>query len=212
VPTSLCDCSSYGTTIARFENASGTRFKGEIIMGTWSLAGNALGNPPEGVFGTTDNNALVIETAGTERLRVDPSGNVGIGTANTPPEISLFAETFRVQSPNMWLSLMDNGGGQLRIANNTNDNRIWLEAYSADASSSATEMLLTGFAGDPVPQLTLNATNTTVTGTLTAGVVESPTINNILKSLEALNAEVSSLSAEISSLSAEVSTISHRKA
>jgi len=52
-------------------------------MGAWSLAGNALGASPTAFLGTTDNNALVVQTGNpsTERLRVDPSGNVGIGTA-----------------------------------------------------------------------------------------------------------------------------------
>jgi hypothetical protein len=52
-------------------------------MATWSLTGNTLGASPTGFLGTTDNNALVIKTGSpsTERLRVDPSGNVGIGTA-----------------------------------------------------------------------------------------------------------------------------------
>ena len=116
-----------------------------------------LGNLPGGVLGTTDNNALVIETAGKERLRVDPSGNVEIGSAGPPPEISLSTDTFRVRSSQMWLSLEGNGGGQLVITNNTNDNRVWLEAVSADASGSATEMLLTGASGGPVPALTLLA-------------------------------------------------------
>jgi hypothetical protein len=169
-------------------------------MGTWSLVGNALGNPPQGVLGTTDDNALIIETAGQERLSIDPSGNVGIGTANQPPEISLFADTFRVQSPNMWLSLTGNGGGQLRIANNLNDNRVWLEAYSADASTSATEMLLTGFAGGPVPQLTLQATNTSVSGKLTAGEIDSPTIDALGKAINSLAAEITNLQGQISSL------------
>lgn len=51
-------------------------------MGSWSLVGNKLGAPPQGVLGTSDNNALVIETNGTERLRVDTNGNVGIGTTD----------------------------------------------------------------------------------------------------------------------------------
>ena len=52
-------------------------------MGAWSLTGNALAASPSSFLGTTDNNALVIQTGSpsTERLRIDPSGNVGIGTA-----------------------------------------------------------------------------------------------------------------------------------
>ena len=50
----------------------------------WELTGNALGTPPSGFLGTIDNNALVIQTGkpSAERLRVDTSGNVGIGTTS----------------------------------------------------------------------------------------------------------------------------------
>jgi hypothetical protein len=53
-------------------------------MGSWSLAGNALGATPTGFLGTTDNDALVIKTGSpaAERLRVDASGHVGIGTSS----------------------------------------------------------------------------------------------------------------------------------
>ena len=53
-------------------------------MGGWSLAGNKMGTPATGFLGTIDNSALVIKTGNPteERLRVDTSGNVGIGTSN----------------------------------------------------------------------------------------------------------------------------------
>jgi hypothetical protein len=51
-------------------------------MGSWTIAGNLLSiKGAQGTFGTQDNNALVVETTGRERLRVDASGNVGIGTS-----------------------------------------------------------------------------------------------------------------------------------
>src|SRR5664279_1070334 len=54
-------------------------------MGSWSLTGNAVAVAPDAFLGTTDNNALVIQTGNpsAERMRIDPGGNVGIGT-NAP--------------------------------------------------------------------------------------------------------------------------------
>jgi hypothetical protein len=146
-------------------------------MGTWSIGGNALGNASQGVLGTTDGNALVLETAGLERMRIDPSGNIDIGTANPAIGVNVYVQDFSVESSEIWLGLGLSGGGKLRIANNTNDNRIYLEAYSSDASTSATEMLLTGFAGTPIPQITLVANTTVLTGDLAVvGPISSPTI------------------------------------
>ncbi len=50
-------------------------------MGAWSLTGNALGAAPTAFLGTTDNNALVIQTGSpsTERLESTRAGTSGLG-------------------------------------------------------------------------------------------------------------------------------------
>jgi hypothetical protein len=52
---------------------------------TWELTGNAGTNPANDVLGTTDNQPLAIRTNTSEKVRVMPDGNVGIGTA-TPSQ------------------------------------------------------------------------------------------------------------------------------
>jgi trimeric autotransporter adhesin len=51
----------------------------------WSLTGNAGTNPAINFIGTTDANALRFRTNNAERLTIDPTGNVGIGT--TTPRV-----------------------------------------------------------------------------------------------------------------------------
>ncbi|MCX8051288.1 MAG: hypothetical protein N3B17_05265, partial [Chlorobi bacterium] len=46
----------------------------------WSLTGNSGTSPSANFLGTTDNQPLAVRTNNTERVRVDASGNVGIGT------------------------------------------------------------------------------------------------------------------------------------
>jgi hypothetical protein len=46
----------------------------------WELIGNTNTNEQTNFIGTTDKHALVIRTNGTEAVRVDASGNVGVGT------------------------------------------------------------------------------------------------------------------------------------
>src|SRR4029434_10573707 len=49
-----------------------------------------------------------------------------------------------VQGSPIVLDLSPNGGGQLQLRNNTNDNKIFLEGFSRDGNGHASEMLITG--------------------------------------------------------------------
>ena len=55
----------------------------------WNIDGNAGTNPASNFIGTTDAQPLVVRTNGNEVLRVDTSGQVGIGT--TTPQATMNA-------------------------------------------------------------------------------------------------------------------------
>ncbi len=88
------------------------------------------------------------------------NGNVGIGTTPTRPL------DVKAGSGGIKLGLEGTGGGQLIITNNPNDNKVFLEAFNSAGNDHAAELLLTGRFAQAVPQISLVANNTTVTGTL----------------------------------------------
>jgi len=49
---------------------------------SWSLTGNSGTNPPTNFLGTKDGKALVFKTNNSERTRITPTGNIGIGVTN----------------------------------------------------------------------------------------------------------------------------------
>ncbi|HKQ76652.1 MAG TPA: LamG domain-containing protein [Blastocatellia bacterium] len=91
---------------------------------------------------------------------INENGNVGIG------EISHNYQFAVSSSTPIKLGLEGNGGGQLVIANKTNDNKVYLEALSSDANGHAAEFLLTGKGGAPIPKLSLLANTTEIGGNL----------------------------------------------
>jgi Chaperone of endosialidase len=106
------------------------------------------------------------------RFTVAPDDRVGIGT---PDPHSMF----HVNSHDgIRLGLEENGGGQLVITNNKDDDSIYLEAVSKDGigtgGKGAAKKMYLGTPGAPgiadLPQLVLQASNTSVNGRLGVGL------------------------------------------
>ena len=66
-----------------------------MVTSSWKLAGNSGTNPPTNFLGTNDNKPLVIKTNGNEALRIDDTGNAGIGTVM--PQVRLPAKGNRIR-------------------------------------------------------------------------------------------------------------------
>jgi len=72
-------------TIGSGLSLSGTTLS--VSANSWNTTGNAGTTPTTNFIGTTDNQSLVIKTNNTESVRVDNTGNVGVGT--TTPSAKL---------------------------------------------------------------------------------------------------------------------------
>lgn len=70
---------SDATGIASWQNLSGA----SGALANWSIVGNSGMLASTNFIGTTDANPLVIRTNNAEQLRIDTTGNLGIGT-NAP--------------------------------------------------------------------------------------------------------------------------------
>jgi hypothetical protein len=125
---------------------------------THSLFIRANGPPP-------NNNNVVINP-----MQSDGDGRVGIRVAAPAYELDVKAKGIK-------LGLEEDGGGQLLLLHNPNDNKIFLEGFSADGNGTASEMLLTGRFGARVPQFTIQSDLTYTAARLGVG---TPTPRNPL--------------------------------
>jgi hypothetical protein len=64
------------------------------MVAAWNLTGNTNVNEHTKFLGTKDSHALVIKTNNQEAARVDPSGNVGIGTTAPNAPLQIGSDTY----------------------------------------------------------------------------------------------------------------------
>src|SRR5438876_12430604 len=70
---------------------SGIGFNHESAAGgiamAWEISGN--GNIGPGFLGTTDKEPLIVKTDAKEALRIDPAGNIGVGTEKPATKVEI---------------------------------------------------------------------------------------------------------------------------
>jgi hypothetical protein len=91
-----------------------------IQLSTWQLTGNTGTNNTTNKLGTTDLNPVILTTEGTEKMRIDANGNVGIGTNN--PTLSLdVLGTFRLEDGTQGAGkiLTSNANGSIKWENSS---------------------------------------------------------------------------------------------
>ena len=132
------------------------------------------------IYSGSGTGLQLYSTVGLKTFQVTASGGTNVATFfadDTNPRLGVGRDapiySFDVRArAGIRLGLDGNGGGALVLANNTNDNRIFMEAENSTASGSAAELLLTGWHGGNVPLLTLAADTTSIRGK--ANVVTAP--------------------------------------
>ena len=124
-----------GQIVAWHHNALSAEVKAiENHLGTAKTAGSIIFAGSGGAY-SEDNSNLFWDNA-NKRL--------GIGTSSPLYSVDVSGRAIR-------LGLDKTGGGRLVITSNPNDNKVIMEAFSSDMSSSASEFSLAGKYGGNVP-------------------------------------------------------------
>jgi hypothetical protein len=91
-----------------------------VQLSTWQITGNTGTNKIVNKLGTTDSNPVIFRTEGTEKMRIDANGNVGIGTNN--PNLSLdLLGTLRIEDGTQGVGriLTSNANGSIKWENSS---------------------------------------------------------------------------------------------
>ncbi|MBN2261210.1 MAG: hypothetical protein JW702_11730 [Clostridiales bacterium] len=125
---------------------------------------------------------IYAKNIGRFTIRADNSyirGNLGLGIGTARAVLDVYGEAIvekslmvndRVFTTNgLEVGLQDKGGGRLVFTCNDNDNRVYIEGFSTDKTKSADEILITGIVSTELPQFTVKAQKTFISGSMGIG-------------------------------------------
>ncbi len=134
----------------------------------------------KGVLDYNSSDALIYGASGyglelgangtPDYIRINNAGEVGIGTASP-------GATLDVEANNgITLGLAPNGGGRLVLANNPNDNSIYLEGYASSTAANANAIYIAGYGATNIGTINLDANTVAMDGNAT--VVNTLAVTN----------------------------------
>ena len=98
----------------------------------WGLSGNSGTNLATNFLGTTDNQALAFRTNNSEKMRIDASGNLGIGTTSPTSKVEIAAQdALKITGFQPFLTLQDANAGNARgiIASGNGDLSLYPNSF-----------------------------------------------------------------------------------
>src|SRR5262245_36217942 len=109
----------------------------------WELTGNSGTSPATDFLGTRDLQPLVIKTNGAEAMRIDPSGNVGLGTRPTSSKLEIAAQDgLQIHGYQPFLTLKDTNSNGARGRIQTADGKIGFMTEAGFATGTAALTIL----------------------------------------------------------------------
>jgi hypothetical protein len=98
----------------------------------WGLSGNSGTNPATNFVGTSDSQPLAFRTNNSEKMRIDASGSVGIGTTSPTSKVEIAAQDgLKITGFQPFLTLQDANAGNARgiIASGNGDLSLYPNSF-----------------------------------------------------------------------------------